>query len=122
MPCAFGILFSLPGFVLCMLAYGEVDVAAENEELEGLRRLAEQDDAEGQFNLGVMYARGRGVPEDYVRAYAWCNLAAEKGYERAAKARDSLRERMTAKQIARAQEFSNAFFHGVGDEADLQTD
>ena len=64
MPNALSILFSLPGFVLCMLAYGEVDVAAENEELEGLRRLTEQDDAEGQFNLGVIYDTGEGVPED----------------------------------------------------------
>ena len=55
MPYAFSLLFTLPGFVLCMLASGEVDVAAENEELVELRRLAEQGDADAQSKLGVMY-------------------------------------------------------------------
>ena len=26
-----------------------------------------------QFNLGIMYAKGQGVPEDPVRAYRWLN-------------------------------------------------
>ena len=69
-----------------------------------------------------MYDNGEGVPEDYVRAYAWFNLAATQGHESAVKAKDILRERMTTKQITRAQELSNAFFHSVKDEADLQTD
>ena len=32
-----------------------------------------------QHNLGVMYDKGEGVPEDYVKAYAWFNLAAAQG-------------------------------------------
>ena len=42
MPNAFILLFALPGFVLCMLAFGAEDVAAGNEVLVELRRLAEQ--------------------------------------------------------------------------------
>ena len=58
-----------------------------------------------------MYDNGRGVPEDYVRAYAWYNLAAAQGLEPAVKAKEGLRERMTAKQIARAeQELSNTLW------------
>ena len=105
-----------------MLAFGAEETAAGNEELEELRRLAEQGQAEAQFNLAVMYDNGEGVPEDYVRVYAWCNLAAAQGFEPAVKAKDWLRERMTAKQIERAQELSNAFIHGARDEADLRTD
>jgi TPR repeat protein len=32
-----------------------------------------------EFNLGVMYARGQGVPVDLPRAMAWMALAAERG-------------------------------------------
>ncbi len=39
--------------------------------------LAEQGKAEAQFNLGVMYHIGEGVPRDYVQAMQWHRLAAE---------------------------------------------
>ena len=68
MSYAFSLLLALPGFVLCMLASGEVDVAAENEVLVELRRLAEQGDADAQSKLGVIYDSGEGVPEDHAEA------------------------------------------------------
>jgi uncharacterized protein len=43
------------------------------------RKAAEQGDAHAQFNLGVMYADGIGVPQDAVQAYMWYNLAAAQG-------------------------------------------
>ena len=43
------------------------------------RPLAEQGDAEAQFNLGLMYANGEGVPEDDVQAAFWFRKAAEQG-------------------------------------------
>jgi len=39
------------------------------------RPLAEQGDANAQSNLGVMYEKGQGVPQDYVRAHMWHNLS-----------------------------------------------
>ena len=36
--------------------------------------------AAGQYNLGVMYAHGHGVPEDDGEAVRWYRLAAEQGY------------------------------------------
>ena len=74
------------------------------------RRLAEQGDAEAQFILGVMYANGEGVPENYVRAYAWLNLAAAQGHEDAVSGKADLQPRMTAAQIAEAQELSTTLF------------
>jgi TPR repeat protein len=29
-----------------------------------------------QYNLGIIYAEGKGVPQDYVQAHKWFNLAA----------------------------------------------
>jgi len=45
--------------------------------------LAEQGDAQAQYNLGVMYDKGRGVPQDYKEAVKWYRLAAEQGVREA---------------------------------------
>ena len=42
--------------------------------------LAERVDVAAQFNLGVMYYNGYGVPQDYKTAMKWNILAAEKGH------------------------------------------
>ena len=48
-----------------------------------LRLAADQGDAGAQFNLGLMYDLGRGVPQDYAQAVKWYRLAADQGYARA---------------------------------------
>jgi TPR repeat protein len=42
--------------------------------------LAERGDASAQYNLGIMYDNGYGVPQDYAEAVRWYRLAAEQGY------------------------------------------
>ena len=42
--------------------------------------LAKQGDADAQFNLGVMYHEGKGVPQNDKTAVKWYRLAAEQGY------------------------------------------
>ena len=41
--------------------------------------LAEQGYAPAQYNLGQMYKKGYGVPQDYETAVKWYTLAAEQG-------------------------------------------
>jgi hypothetical protein len=43
------------------------------------RPLARQGNADAQFNLGWMYEKGRGVPQDDKTAVKWYRLAAEQG-------------------------------------------
>jgi TPR repeat protein len=43
------------------------------------RPLAEQGNADAQYNLGLMYARGQGVPQDLAEAHKWYLLAAAQG-------------------------------------------
>ena len=43
-------------------------------------RLADQGNAVAQYNLGVMYDNGRGVPQDNAQAVIWYRKAADKGY------------------------------------------
>ena len=57
-------------------AYNNGDYATALNEW---RPLAEQGNADAQFNLGQMYANGRGVPEDDREAVKWYTLAAEQG-------------------------------------------
>ena len=40
-------------------------------ELRITRPLADKGEAWAQFNLGVIYANGQGVPQDYVEAVKW---------------------------------------------------
>ena len=52
---------------------------AEAQDIEEIRQAAEQGVAMAQFNLGVMYDRGEGVPEDDSEAVEWYRKAAEQG-------------------------------------------
>ena len=45
--------------------------------------LAEQGFASAQHNLGVMYEKGQGVPQDDKTALKWYSLAAEQGFANA---------------------------------------
>ncbi len=47
------------------------------------RLAAERGQGLAQFKLGVMYANGKGVPEDDKQAVKWYRLAAEQGLARA---------------------------------------
>lgn len=47
---------------------------------ESFRTIAEQGHARAQYNLGVMYGEGKGVPQDDVEAVRWYQQAAEQGH------------------------------------------
>ncbi len=51
------------------------------EALKWYRKSAEQGVALAQLGLGIMYAGGKGVTQDYVAAHMWFSLAAELGNE-----------------------------------------
>jgi TPR repeat protein len=47
--------------------------------LQIIRPLAEQGDTNAQYNIGIMYREGQGVPQDYAEAVKWYRLAADQG-------------------------------------------
>ena len=51
--------------------------------LQEWTHLAEQGFAGAEYNLGFMYNKGQGVPQDYAEAVKWFRLAAEQGYANA---------------------------------------
>src|ERR1700734_2433937 len=69
-------LLSAADFQIGLAAYNRGDFAAALQEWQPL---AEQGDANSQYNLGLLYARGEGVPQDYQKAIVWYQKAAEQG-------------------------------------------
>jgi TPR repeat protein len=72
---------------------------------------AEQGDPDAQVLLAFAYSIGEGVPEDYVAAHMWVNLAADKlppgkARDAALQLRDQLAVKMTAAQITDAQKLA----------------
>ncbi|MGH7209288.1 MAG: tetratricopeptide repeat protein [Nitrospiraceae bacterium] len=87
-PCP---LVALWAFVLCLgsiscearradKAYLRGDYAKAAKELQWL---AEQGDARAQYDLGLLYDTGRGVPQSDEKALRWYQQAAEQGEARA---------------------------------------
>ncbi len=68
------------GFAEGVAAYKRGDYETALREL---RPLANQGNAEAQFNLGGMYDKGEGVPQDDTEAVKWYRKAAEQGYAEA---------------------------------------
>ena len=79
------------------------------EAAKWYRKAAEQGNADGQRNLGVMCAYGDGVPQDYVDAYTWSNLAAAQGDTIASENRDYIVRFMIPEQVAEAQQLTRNF-------------
>ena len=70
--------------------------------------LAQQGNTRAQFNLGLMYDEGRGMPQDYGQAYLWFNLAAanfssDTDREKAVHIRDWAATRLTPVQLTEVQ-------------------
>ncbi len=80
------------------------------------RPLADQGFANALQNLGIMYAWGTGVPQDYVQAHMWFNLAVsrsrpgERTYDTAAELRYAFADLMTPAQIAEAQKLARQWW------------
>jgi len=80
------------------------------EAVKWYRLAAAQGNQFAQINLGVMYSNGTGVRQDFVRGYMWFTLAAaalsgDSGVS-ATQNRDRIASKMTAEQIATAQEMA----------------
>ncbi len=71
--------------------------------MQWFRKAAEQGIAGAQSELGAFYANGHGVPQDYIQAHLWFNLAAAQGDKMATKNRDLVAKLIAPAQVAEAQ-------------------
>ena len=72
-------------------------------DFEETKALAEQGIAGAQYKLGLIYANGDGVQQDYSHAHMWLNIAALQSYAYAAVDRDVAAGLMMPDQIAEAR-------------------
>ena len=73
-----------------------------------------------EYNLGVMYSRGQGVPVDLPRGMAWMALAAERNEKRYVDAREAVYAEMTKEQFDQANEIWRELKKTYGDEVALR--
>lgn len=66
--------------VAWLLVMGSSVSAHEIEDIQVLLTRAESGDAPAQYAVGLAFAAGRGVPQDYERARHWYQRAAAQGY------------------------------------------
>ncbi len=67
-------------FASGLTAYQKGDFASALKEW---RPLAEKGDSRAQYNLGLMYYDGQGVPQDYAQAANWFERSAQQDYVKA---------------------------------------
>jgi TPR repeat protein len=83
---------------------------AEPDSVAELREKAERGDANAQFELGIMYYSGEGVPKDLVQAQVWWNIAGANGQEVAKKNLAIIEKEMTSEQKAEAMKMARELF------------
>ncbi len=89
--CAMGKLFLILLFVAAVGACSETSPPSSKQEatpspekrLMELQKQADSGDAEAQYNLGLMYSEGDGVPKNAAKAVEWYQKAAAQGNEKA---------------------------------------
>ncbi len=89
----------------------QIDPQEYKEAVRWYRLAAEQGYADAYLRLWYLYRYGLGVPQDYVLAHMWANIAATNADGRkkqaiAAELRNKMEKSMTADQIAKAQELA----------------
>jgi len=64
---------------------------------------AQSGQSEALYNLGLVYATGKGVDVDLITAHKWFNLAAMRGSHAARDIRTEIAQDMSPTEIAEAQ-------------------
>ena len=95
---------------MCAASFADYDAGRQAwdagkpvEALAQWQAAADAGDRRAMLALGRRYLKGLGVPQDYVLAHMWFNLAASRGENEALKERDSLAENLTPSERAEAQ-------------------
>jgi uncharacterized protein len=90
---------------------GQGFAQSDTEATKWFRRAAEQGDDEGQYELAGAYFFGHGVPQDYIEAHKWANLAVSRAPNETTRQShlemlQAIEEKLTPEQIAEAQKLA----------------
>jgi hypothetical protein len=89
-------------FTSASVAYDRKDFPAALREFE---RLAEEGEADAEYNLALMLVNGDGVKKDLVTGYGWALTAEDNGLKQATGVVDQLRRIASPAQTQAAQEY-----------------
>lgn len=85
----------------------EIQLLRNDSQLANrLLPFAEQDQVDAQYALGLVYAEGRGVPEDPARAFYWLSRAINNGDSDAIALRNIIGAQMTEDEYQASQRMS----------------
>jgi len=85
----------------------------QKESVKWYRKAAEQGFNESQSMIGYIYFKGEGVPINYIKSYAWFNLAHANGDMGFEVVRDMLNYKLTKKQISEGQKLSESLLRKI---------
>ena len=85
------------------------DAGRHGEAVTQWRAAARAQDVRAMLALGRAFAKGVGVPQDFIEAHKWLNLAAGRGSAEGAAERDALAKEMTAGERAEARRLARAW-------------
>jgi uncharacterized protein len=115
-----------PNALLCLIAmYNRGEGIGSRDSLyapeKWTLRWSAVNSADAQHRLGVLFLKGEGVPQDFVEAHRWFNLAAANeppgdDRDRFSKSREAVAGKMTPAQIAEAQKLAREWRPGAGSE------
>ena len=98
------------------MAFEAFEAGRQQRAFDYFRRAARYGDKPSQLALAMMYADGLGVNADPALAYAWSDLAAERGYVDFVGYREHLWEQLDAAQRERALAEGRKLYAEYGDE------
>ena len=76
-------------------------------------KAAEKENTKAMLTLGLMYHKGRGVPQDYVEAYVWFSVAAAFGHRNADASRRTSASKLTPSEKMSAQSRGSELFNKI---------
>ena len=85
------------------------DAGRHGEAVTQWEAAAKANDVRALLALGRAFAKGVGVPRDFIEAHKWLNIAAGQGSAEAAAERDALESRMTMEEQAEARKLARAW-------------
>lgn len=85
----------------------------QKRSVQWYQEAAQKGDITAQTHLGTLYKDGKGVPQNFIEAYAWLNLATTNGSQGALLNRDQLAQKMTSDQIKQAQKRSVQLYQNL---------
>lgn len=73
-------------------------------DLDDIRRTAEAGDRDAQLQLGILFQYGFNFKDNEIPALTWYSLSANQGHPKAVRLRDSLKAKMSEKDVQEALE------------------